>query len=673
MVPSSFVRERKLFSALRNWFPLVVSILVSLGLSRLRTILFPQSQPWMRFTGVALLLALVILGGINIFIHHYYQARSSTKTLLKFRSDIRKRQISMAHSFARQTRRMSALLRYAYYYYIAVMIMVCLVIFCLFDGANEFIIMVYVLWCLSEILFDPVSQSLPAHILSEDAYPLICKTAREAASIAGYRGRIRIFLGDHGIGIFSQGWTENLILGVPEAMLLTREELRQVLIHEFSHVVQADTRHSRRIARALEKWDAEKGSGLTRWGRVFLRIPQDILRRESAYYQSLSDIYREELADAAVANLGDPQQHVNALAKCYAWQLFQQVPRRELVYDLFQPESPREDYYNYLLEAFRSALSKEETHWRAVFAREIPSRFDSHPIFRVRAEKSGITDYNMRTEEPDSAYRREIQVLLQQCNRMIFESSSPEDYSQDRREHYLERKSLIDEAAKIPDWSQVPVAHRLNYAKALACVEPELQKQVLASILQQDPENYYAMWLLGQTLYDEDNASCVELLYRAAQLNRNYIQDAYTQIGTFAMQAGRQDLLDTYMTRVVNQLKISRELNNQLSAIRPGDRLGENDLPADVFSEVRDTIFHRGGTHLAHLYSVKKATMQGPAYFYFLEFSKTAKRPVKDSIFEDIFQYLSQRKEVFSLLSLKPRGKMKRNILRWIPNCEVFR
>lgn len=544
--------------SLRQWLPLLIAIGISLGLSALRTTLFPQPRRWHTYVGLGLFLTLILFACANVIFHSLHQKRSSVKILQRFRADLLKRRDSMAHSFARQTQRMEALLWYAYSYYSIVVILVCGVIFCLFDGINEFIIMVYVLWGLLELMFDLDPQELPTQELSETEYPLLHETARNAASTAGYQGQIRIFLGDNSIGVFAMARSESLVLGIPETMLLTQTELTQVLIHEFSHVVQEDTIQSRKIARELEKWNAEKGSSLTRWSKVFLWIPQDILRREFAYYQSLSNIYRELLADAAVAKLGDPQQHINALSKCYAWQLFLQTPRRELIYDLFQTETPRPDYYTYLLEVFQQYLGREEGHWRDIFAREIQLQFDSHPIFRIRAENAGILDYDMHFKETNAAYAQEIHRLLRSCNLAILAGSSREAYNQDRQENYLDRKAIIDEAHAIENFDTVPILLRLGYAIALANIEPGLQKEILESILRQEPDNTQAVWLLAQTLYYEDDDRCIELLYKASRLDNNYFQTAYTLIVSFALQAGRQDLLDDYGERVAEQIQHCR-------------------------------------------------------------------------------------------------------------------
>lgn len=551
-------KSRKFRGSLRPWLPLLISIGVTVSLSGLRSALFPEPYRWHNYAGLGLLVILTVLAAANVLLHKRYQRRSGVKTLMRFRTDLLKRRDSMAHSFVKQTHRMSALLRYAYYYYIAVMAMVCGVIFFLFEGISEWIIMGYLLWGLLEMLFVPEPLELPSQELPEKDYPLLHETARAAAEIAGYRGRIRIFLGDNSIGIFAMERTECLILGIPETMLLTREELTQVLIHEFSHVVQEDTLQSQHIARELEKWNAERGSPLTHWSRVFLWIPQDILRREFAYYQSLSNIYRELLADAAVVKRGDPQKHINALAKCYAWQMFVQTPRRELIYDLYETDAPREDYYSFILEIFRDYLQKEEPHIRDIFAREIPLQFDSHPIFRIRAENAGIRDYSMSFTESDPAYAKEIHALVVYCNRRLLANSSMDDYAEDRQENYVDRKAVIDEAHAQSDFKVVPIQTRLGYAVALANIEPEFQKQVLESILLEDPDNAYALWLLAQTLYYEDDDRCIELLYKASRLNHNYFQTAYTLICSFALQAGRQDLLDAYGERMAEQIQNSR-------------------------------------------------------------------------------------------------------------------
>lgn len=654
----------------RPWLAAGIAIALSLGLCILRIEIFPEKPEALAIAGLCLVGILALLAAVNVIYHLRYEKQNRELTLRNYHEEMERRKESMERSYARQTRRISSLLKGAYLYYALVMAMVLGALFCLFDGGN-YLLLVYMLWGLVGMLLEREDQELPPCELDRVEFPLLHETARQAADAVGYEGNIRIFIGNEGLGIFSLQGSENLVLGIPETFLLTREELKQALIHEFAHVVQADTAQSLRFNRELARWDASKGSILTIWGTVFLWIPQDILRREFAFYQNLSTIYREQQADETVVKVGSPQEHINGLAKGYTWAMFFEHPLREVSYDLFAMETPCPNYYSFLVELYQKYLAQKEDHWRAILARELESKFDSHPIFRVRMKNAGITEYDLHTVEPDPAFAAELTKFCKHCDALALKGYPQEDYDRDRQTEYFERKELIDEAYAVTDFDEVSVERRLDYAMALAVVDPEKQKTVLNSILAQEPENNYAVWLLAQALYREDDEDCVELLYKAAQLNNNYVQSAFSCIANYAVRAGREDIREAYREQILDQVQQSVELDDELGRLDSKDRLSRNDLPEKA--QVDAAVFQRGGEHLDHVYTVRKETSDGPAYYYLLEFAASADAQTRERVYQDIFLYLDQREEHFCLFVLEEKDKLKKLILKRVPDCEIER
>lgn len=456
--------------------------------------------------------------------------------------------------------------------------------------------------------------------------------------------------------------------------LFTKSELYHALLHEFAHEVNEDTLQSLRIQREMDLW-GNLPDGMAAIGAFPLNLSGANLALEYYFYDMFVSIHKEEQADAAAVRWGSAQEFVNGLAKLSVWALFENrsaVPEISL-YAEYADKTPPTDIPARALRTYRSYLPRMRETWRHRLDVELPPRVSSHPIFRQRREAFGIKDYTFENEETDPRYLAEAEALLSLIGNAVAEQMAA-DYDEVRKDQYLDRKALIDRARTVSDWSAESLDDRIEMAKALAILEPELQETVIQSILAQEPMNSYGIMLLGTKRFRENDPACAELLKKAAELNFNFVEPAYDLLGEFALASGDQALLDEYRAKVVDAVQTSRDTGEELGVRWNGrEKLSENDLPAERFAANRDAIFQRTEGKLAHLYSVRTDAPKGPCYSYFLEFLPDLSPEERERLYDQVFLYLDYlpTEEYYSLADLTGEPKRIAYLLRHVPGCEI--
>lgn len=533
---------------------------------------------------------------------------------------------------------------------------------------------IYILWGLLSIWFDRPKTEAPKEELSRAECPVIFGLVDRAAETAGCGLPIRVFLGGNSVGIIRRPQGVWILLDAIACAVFTKQELYHALLHEFAHELNEDTLRSLRIERELSRWGNGKEGALTGVGSYLLDLPVGLIAMEYTFYDLFSHRHRELLADAGAVRWGSAQELVNGLAKLNTWAFFEESPIPELsLYTEYAGEEPRDDIPATALRLYGELLPQKREEWRERLETELPPRISSHPIFRQRREAFGIEAYTFEAAESDEAYLREAKALVDRAGRAVRDQMA-EDYAENRKHYYLERKVLVDKAGAVTDWSALSIDERIELAKALAVLEPELQETAIQSILAEDPENVYGIMLLGTKRFRENDPACVELLKKAAKENFNFVEPAYDMLGDYARRTGREELLEEYRAEVAEAVQGAWDKKEDLGITWKGkDRISENDMEPERFARVRDAIAERTEGGLAHLYTVRQETAQGVCYCYILDFRPELSEEEKRRLYDQVFLYLDYLpdEEYYSLADITGEPKKREYLLRRVPACEV--
>ena len=663
---------------LSDWKPLLLAIALSLGLVYLGGVLLPKREDalyrilWLSDAALIILCYLA-----NLLYGRRMKYLFQERKLSEVYADLQEKQRSLEADERQAELRLRRSFLFARLWYALMLLLLgfgALLIVPASLQIYEVLLFVYLLWGLLCIWFGRKEDAQPTLEISEKDYPVLFDLVHQAAKTAGCTMPVRVGAEGESVSIFRKPKEIWILMDAVTCALYTKQELYTVLLHEFAHEFNTDTLQTMRLSRELQLWTNLPQGILTGIGGYLLNLPAGIITTESVYYDLFARKRKEELADACAARWGSAQILVNSLAKLSVWSFFEQsTPVPELLaYSEYAGEAPPEDLPARAVEAYRRILPEKRAQWRHRLDVELPPRVSTHPIFRQRREAFGIEDYSFEDRETDPAYLREIDALLAMVGKAIA-GRMAEDYEETRKFQYLERREWIEKAKAVTDWSACTIDERIQMAKALAVLEPELEEAVIQSIRRDEPGSPYGDMLLGSKRFRENDPACVELLYRAAEENDNFVEKAYQMIGDFALQNGDQALLDRYRAKVADAIQEARDSSDERTLRwNAQDPLLENDLPRELFEDIRSAILERTEGSLKHLYSVKKTFGEEACYYYFLEFPQSLEEDERSRLQHQVFLYLDCREEQFFLYDLTDEKKHRDYLLKKVPGCEIY-
>ena len=152
-------------------------------------------------------------------------------------------------------------------------------------------------------------------------------------------------------------------------------------------------------------------------------------------YQLMSSRYHETQADSLVIRLGDAQSYINASAKACMISLYDDMPRREMCYDIYASETPFDNYMSEDIKNYRNYRKVYGDEWKKRMMKELPARISTHPTFRMRMEYAGCTAFDDTATEKNMDFVSEQQALISAGDKIIFEDVR-DNYDDFRRTAY---------------------------------------------------------------------------------------------------------------------------------------------------------------------------------------------------------------------------------------------
>lgn len=463
----------------------------------------------------------------------------------------------------------------------------------------------FMLWGLLFVTVAPSdTPSLPEckYQLTRAEYPALYAEVLRAARQAGHCGEIVMTLSGEGTGIAQHRATAIVCVSPQECAIWTKDELYNVMLHEFAHIRYADTARSRRYGRIQEKWSAETVFG---GGLLFMNYYAHKLSFEYGIYAVMASRCHEIDADGFVKETGDPQIYADACAKGALLGLYREIPNREMTYELYSGETLPDDCVRRDVAAFRRALDANETVWIDSLRRELPARVDSHPTFRMRLEQMGAETYDYRKVETDSAYLADVDKLIRTTDSLLADEYRAE-YAELHRVNYVERTEKMREyGRRMEEGEELSDADMLAYAEAFSTVDDATALAILDRILSHTPDHAYANMCKGLILYYRFDAACVSCFYTAIANDSDLTDEAMQLVGMFALKTGDGELLDRYRAEAAAYADRAMARTQEIACKR-GERLVAHGLGQSAIGEIRDGILCAGDGKIRRIACARK-------------------------------------------------------------------
>ncbi len=475
----------------------------------------------------------------------------------------------------------------------------------------------------------------------EADYPELYALIRRAQRDSHVTGKVHLdFTPDFNAGINRVGGRFSILLGTALLDICSEEELYAVLLHEFAHM-KAESCPGFREQALFRR--------ITEGGNFFLnlvfRFPYGLYEYSYILYISAASVAIELAADRALLNCSSGETAASMLAKLSFSNLFLYEQDMHVTFGPYDKEKPMTNQASCISHKFKEVLPERAAFWKALQNREIEARNASHPILTRRLAALGITDYTVSLpEDAGTAYRRECDRAMAEMDKLLLESIS-ENYEENRKEAYLDQRAIFE---PYQDSDSVPPVEEIRDA-VYACQSVYDSQAVLEFcdrlIAAYRDVNDFALagvyFTKGGILLHRYDKAGMELVYKAIDMNGNYAEDGYAEIGQFIFLMGLADEVDGYRESVYSYNQKQIDGNRSIGEFTKKDDLHPTDLPKETVAAIKAYIDSISEGKIAHVYTVKKVLKTGElCYPWIIEFLPETDGETADRVMDKIFLYL---------------------------------
>ena len=512
------------------------------------------------------------------------------------------------------------------------------------DSVGLSIIPVYLLYAIFGRIVPYAEKPDFSGYVSPADYPTLQALAAKAAAASGLSGEIRIFLlSNCNAGIAKIGKTYSLQLGVQLLLALSEEELYCVLLHEFAHLTK-DGNPSDREFMTYNAITSRDATVLDQLCNLLFLYPEALFTFEYFVYRIASSIAIEQIADNAILQHGNPQTAANALGKLAFYELFEYEMADFVGEHFFAPEEPRSNAMTVLSDAFRRAVAAREDFWRSLLAKEIEPRTASHPILRRRLQSLGVSDFTVTLPtDYEGAYGEEV-LRARDAVEAEFLEAEKEGYAERREQAYLVHVRTVEkwQAAN----GEVSVEETRAVINALWALDRREELEGFCDHLISTSTNKFATphaeMTKGQLMLRRYDQGGIEHIWRAIELNKNYVDEGLDAIGHFCCMMGLQEELDHYRERALELGQQQVDEYSGTESLSPRDNLRPDEMPEGmldgILAYVDSVDVNRA---IQRIYVVRKViTEQFFSSVFVVEPKKDAKPEDVDDVMDKIFNHL---------------------------------
>lgn len=383
----------------------------------------------------------------------------------------------------------------------------------------------------------PFVGSIDQFALTKDEYPELYKLAGEVACDLGSELPVKIFP-DYGNGISAEvvhGQLE-VFLSCEFVSLLTREELKNILLCEVTIAFQTDTRKNNSYNRFYYS--------ITSLNNLFSKLFFNGMFEEFNYWRRFQFIYEQRCAEwignEAVQKFGSAQIYVNACAKLASYNFFHESDLDEFEIKLHSRETFPSNYFVMYLEEYHRFCNENSGKINLYLQKYLQTDKDTRSTLADKMAYFKIDNFDYRQVQEQDDYLFEAQsFLMLGCNMMLTNAADRFVYGrrgflhdQERYERYL----LLKESGEVFNNAQ-----KTGYLQLLYSMNRPECIRLCDEILAKYPQNAYACFYKGLHLAQELDEGCVSLLYSACS-NARLRNDALNEIGQYACNVGNEKL-----------------------------------------------------------------------------------------------------------------------------------
>lgn len=438
----------------------------------------------------------------------------------------------------------------------------------------------------------PVSASTLAkeeNHLPRQEYPVLYSLADRAAQEMDCRADVHILMqADGNVGIADSPGKASILLGCMLLGVFEEQELYAVLLHEFAHLSGDRNKKIRRYgAWLLEDKASDFLSGISQGLFSFADMTASF---HFFLFDFASSLANEAAADQAMLRCGSKETAASALIKIYYYDRFSWEQGTYDTQSDFTEEHPCPESMSRMLREFRERMAERSTAWDGLLPMEIIARNASHPTTKMRLDALGVSDIRILPVTEDGPYAEERDRAIRWMDQLVFRFAET-NYGEDRRLSYEEPLEDVRqwEAAGKP----IVAEEYRDIADALRLLgrNREAEEVCLRAIDElPEPAAAYALYMTGCIKLHRYDPAGIEPVYRAIEINPNFLDEGVDAIGAFCCITGNREELNRYRDKAMELLQKQADEYDRLNELKKGDDLSAETLPNGALDRILEYI-----------------------------------------------------------------------------------
>ena len=485
-------------------------------------------------------------------------------------------------------------------------------------------------------------------LVPEGELPLLEAMAKKAADTVGVKGTIRLELTrDCDCDVNRFGSTYVVFVGTRLLTALTEEEVYQAMLSCFDFFSRP--REYREILRRhrlgeLGTADIRLTTCVFDW---FFSYADVTLEWEYDLYLTACKMRNDRLSDRRIRETGDPAAAVSGMCKRAMWRFFV-FEANDLIPTLFyEPETPDHPHEWDVCHAFRKGLDTRHEAWMELLTKEIhPANSRRYPTFRESwpdlLPDADAPAVSVWVPDLGTPYGKEVTCALEMVEETIRGEITPY-YEAARKREYLEPLGIVEAYEKdstgytTPELSPVINAYRdlgrMAEAETLCDAILETEKNPFAQA--------HAIYFKGMRMLHRYETEGIDLIYRAIDLNKNYMKDGFEMVEEYCTMCGLADEYETFLRRAETQMSAHAYNHDSAGELTPRDRLVKEEELRDMLPDILAYMEKVSEGCIREIYLVRKIISED--FFssvFVLNFEYGADREAMDRAYTAIFNYL---------------------------------
>lgn len=521
-----------------------------------------------------------------------------------------------------------------------------------------------------------VFQEDETYVLKKD-FPELYALAEKAQKCLGCKGELKIaILPDTNAGIARINNIISLQIGSMLLAISDEQEVYSILLHEFGHLAygnQSDFIENKHVT-----WLRRGGNNL--FLSVLFQMPylgcdiEYLIEYELMRYASSVDT--ECKADEATNKFSDKNSAASALIKAQYYDFYKWCEQSQDNECLFKNEQPPQNVLQEEIDKFLKAVPENKALWNELIGKEIIARSASHPTLKMRLDVLGITDYDI-VKFPDAtdSLRAVAQKAISFSDAFITKYNK-EDYAARRKEYYL------DPLINISEWQSKgePITPE-TYADIVADLRSignvtkaiEVCERVINTLPESSAANAY--FISGMFLLHKLNDKGINYIYKAVEINNNYIEEGLEAVGVYCCMTGNAKALEEYREKALVLSQEGMDKYSKINDLGAKDDLSpEKNLPEQLKNDLLRYIVEIGENKIEKIYMVRKTITADFFTSAVIVKLQSCDGETYNRIMHKLFCYLdsAQIDWQFSLFSYNDLNNKVKSVIKKMPDCVFF-